>query len=397
MSSINSRGQILHGVGGGQVSIDNVPFSQGAAGGWVNDDIVFFADGEDEWVTALYDVKTKNRQRAIVDPNNPYYGCGANTLFAGGGVWAGWLDGWGLYSSKDFNRSRAGLLGVGPDGAIGYKLLYHSDGPSIAREFDDDEWKITNGHASDLMLVGDRRAIWRESGIIHVLGIPQPQQLGNAWHPHIFLIEGRWWVSYFCMEAGVVLHPIGSFFGYTLSPAGVDCWHNGRVLADGTLRFALSSGEGEQPGQMRAMDIDFSIPVVNLAPPTVHNDAPPHNDAPHNDVPPSHNDVPPHNDVPQHNDVPPPIEEDDMLKAYGKVMEGFLPGTEIDNGNGTVSVQKPNGKFLCVTPEGSVEERDTPGGLWESFKKGKGCIIAERDGGESGPKVYVLSMAESLE
>ena len=80
-----------------------------------------------------------------------------------------------------------------------------------------------------------------------------------------------------------------------------------------------------------------------------------------------------------------------MIIAYSdKVQPGFAACTEVDNGNGTISLQKPNGKFLAVTPEGSVEERDTPGGVWESFKKGSNCIIAERDGEAKGPLVYVL-------
>lgn len=80
--------------------------------------------------------------------------------------------------------------------------------------------------------------------------------------------------------------------------------------------------------------------------------------------------------------------------AYAPPVHGFLPGTISDNGNGTVSVQKPNGQWLCVTPEGRVEERPTGGGLWESFRKGKACLIAERDGGAAGPVVYVLPLAE---
>ena len=79
-----------------------------------------------------------------------------------------------------------------------------------------------------------------------------------------------------------------------------------------------------------------------------------------------------------------------MLKAYGPLLPGFKPGSEHDNGNGTISVQKPNGKWLCVTPDGNIEERDSPCGLWESFLVGNGCLIAERDGGDRGPLVYVL-------
>ena len=75
--------------------------------------------------------------------------------------------------------------------------------------------------------------------------------------------------------------------------------------------------------------------------------------------------------------------------AYGPLMKDFAPGVEHDNGNGTVSVQKPNGKWLCVTPPGVVEERDTPGGVWESFLKGPNGYIADREL-DGVPVVYVL-------
>lgn len=76
--------------------------------------------------------------------------------------------------------------------------------------------------------------------------------------------------------------------------------------------------------------------------------------------------------------------------GYGAPIPGFLAGDLIDNGNGTVSVRKANGKILCVTPEGDMQERDSPGGPWESFRRGKGCLIAERDGGG----FHVLPLAE---
>lgn len=80
--------------------------------------------------------------------------------------------------------------------------------------------------------------------------------------------------------------------------------------------------------------------------------------------------------------------------AYAPPVAGFHPGDLVDNGNGTVSVKKPNGQFLCVTPDGHLEERPGAGGLWESFRKGKSSLIAERDGGAAGPRVYVLPIAE---
>lgn len=89
----------------------------------------------------------------------------------------------------------------------------------------------------------------------------------------------------------------------------------------------------------------------------------------------------------------PPIPVEDLMLAYGPIVPGFKPGKDHDNGNGTISVQKPNGKWLCVTPDGGIEERDTPGGAWESFIKSGNSIVAERDGGARGTLVYVLAVA----
>ncbi len=72
--------------------------------------------------------------------------------------------------------------------------------------------------------------------------------------------------------------------------------------------------------------------------------------------------------------------------AYGPPLIGFVLGELVDNGNDTVSIQKPNGKYVCVTPEGVVQERDAPGGPWESYTKAEGVLLAQRDGG----RVYLL-------
>lgn len=101
-------------------------------------------------------------------------------------------------------------------------------------------------------------------------------------------------------------------------------------------------------------------------------------------VPPKPEPIPP---------TPEPPKEPEMI-AYAPPVPGFLAGELVDNDNGTVSVLKPNGKYLCVTPDGGIEERDSPGGLWESFTQGATSLIAERDGGNRGPLVYVLPMAQ---
>lgn len=77
--------------------------------------------------------------------------------------------------------------------------------------------------------------------------------------------------------------------------------------------------------------------------------------------------------------------------AYAAPIAGFLPGDLVPHPENPslLALKKPNGKFVCVTPDGKIEERDAAGS-WESFRRGKSSsLIAERDG-----KVYVLPCAE---
>ena len=81
--------------------------------------------------------------------------------------------------------------------------------------------------------------------------------------------------------------------------------------------------------------------------------------------------------------------------AYGPPIRDFARGEEHDNGNGTISIRKLNGKWLAVTPAGAVEERDAPGGPWESFVRGDTGYVAQREGPGGEILVYVLAYVEA--
>lgn len=94
-----------------------------------------------------------------------------------------------------------------------------------------------------------------------------------------------------------------------------------------------------------------------------------------------------------------------MSIAYGLPLPGFAPGDLVPNPDGTVSIRKPSGHYVTVTPDGKVEERplkadgtpeDRPEviaayrpGAWESYHRGKTSVLAERDG-----KVWPLLIIE---
>src|SRR5215471_9213818 len=112
MSTINGRQQVGHGTGGGFASIDNVAFSRGAWGGWIDDDRAFFANGDDNWIASVYVQSSGAIRRAVLNPANPQYAAGWNSGYAGGGVWAGWLAGTGpqrgLFTSDGWHAPDAG-------------------------------------------------------------------------------------------------------------------------------------------------------------------------------------------------------------------------------------------------------------------------------------------------
>lgn len=243
MSGLNSVGAIGSGVGGGALTLNNVAIHPGTYAGWLDDDHLFFANGTDGWIGALYEISTGT----ITNVGVPM-----NVGFAGGGRWASWGGGGiGLVTSWGFDQPAAGLLGMGQAGTLGYKPVYQSLGPTVALEVDGSQWTITAGHAYDLYFPGPRQAIWQEQNVLKVAGLPVPVQIGSAWRPYAFLANSRWWILYYSSVAGIVLHPIdNASLGYVIVPPGVSAWHSARLLASGLIKVALFNSESEQAGTM---------------------------------------------------------------------------------------------------------------------------------------------------
>jgi hypothetical protein len=285
MSTINGQRQVGHGVGGGNASIDNQPkVVPGGWAGWIDDDNCYVANGADGWIESIFTQSTGQVRRAITDPANPRFGAGINSGFSGGGVWAGWAGYQppdprrGLATSTGLHFPDAGLLGVGPDGALGFKPSYQSLGPTMVLELAGQQrvaaaggspealaalegelradglyWQLSGGSAGDLCLLGQQRAIWQEGNRIHVFNLTQPLQLGAAGWPKAYLCAGRWWLSYWSDVAGIILHPFDELNGVTVVPPGVSMWHSARSF-DTQIVFALFPFEAEQAGQLLGAD-----------------------------------------------------------------------------------------------------------------------------------------------
>lgn len=274
MPHINSRGQIAHGVGGALASVDNVPFAKGGVGGWITDDEVLFADGNDDsWEPCSYNVHTQE-----ITPLSGGGGGAAVAYGSGTGHWA--VAGGpakGIRASTGFVAPDAGLMGMGPDGTLGYKPQYHSHGPTVGRDLvleqairqaiqrgeasvdqlKDIEWEITPGHTYSLQLLDERRAIWMEGFNVRVQNLPIPlvADTVDVWAARAAFCGGEWWITYYSAKHGIVLHPFDSFEGFVVLASG-NGWHNLRAISPDAIRVAVSRGEGEQPGDIWFKDFD---------------------------------------------------------------------------------------------------------------------------------------------
>jgi hypothetical protein len=286
-------GDVEHGVGGGNASINNRAFSPGGAGGWRDPDHAVFANGADAWIVSTFNKRTGEIRRVEfpVDEGAPTIAAAApralraysrtlartlaapavvdvetaaNVAYAGGGHVAAWLgsrgEDRGLYSTTGLRLKDAGLLGMGPDGALAYKPSYQSNGPTIVRELTGDEWQITPGHAAALQLLGARRGIWMEGFSVRVENLPTPQYHagGGIWKAQAAYAGGQWWICYYSGEKGIVLHPFASSArAFPILPVG-DGWHAIAPIGPNTIRIAISRTEGEGAGDIWGYDLDVT-------------------------------------------------------------------------------------------------------------------------------------------
>lgn len=258
-ADLNSRGQVVAGVGSFGVTIDKVPVpgagqAQGAAsGGWFNDDtaLVQVCDAN-PCTLALYDQRTGVLSRILGTR-------GGNDVRGKGGVWAAWLaaPGVGLYASTGLHLPEAGLLDVGPTGEIAY-VPVRQDGTGVnVREKDGTDWRLTDGAFIEVRMLGQRRAIAQtfQAGAV-AFGLPQPRLLpGGQWMPRAVEVQGQWWIGYFNANLGYVLHPWNSFDGWVIAPPGVDAFGPTLAALNGTIiRTASATHAGETAADIRVID-----------------------------------------------------------------------------------------------------------------------------------------------
>lgn len=253
MPRLSVNGNIGMGIAGHQGSINGnlIPGAFGVY--WMNGQDTAFINSNDVGITKY------NFVTGVRTPQDPH---AANDLRAGGDVWAAWLDHYGLFASTGHYDPVAGLLDVGPDGAIGYTPNRQSGVGCNVREVSGEVWNLTGGLVAELELLGAKRAIWRDFNFkFHTVNIPPTVQCpGGAWFPHAVFLNGEWWAMYFAGNYGLVLHPFSSTIGYVITPPGQDAWQPTCVaLANNVVRVCWSTTAGEGPNDYRIFDCNIDV------------------------------------------------------------------------------------------------------------------------------------------
>lgn len=368
MPRLNPRAEVTSGDLGPPIVVGGVTVYGGVA--WVDDDrtINQVCDGSGEAGCVIRTLTTRTGEVETVSER------GANFIVANGGLWAAYLSGYGSYTSSGARYPYVGA--VGPDGSYAVKAggagpwdVYDRTGHWL--------YRLTDGDAFDLQLLSDGCAIWRPSpqpeAPILTRGVPVPQTIGPCYGVQMILVAGRWWAMY--QSGRVVVHPHDApGAGYDVTTG--DSYGRDLVLVPGNnprlVRLTWSDSPAQNQGSVRVLDLALDESHTNPEPPDPPKPEPP-DPAP---IPPTPEPTPP---------------KEPTMIAYSAPVPGFLAGTlePHPDGGDAVAIRKPNGKIVCCTPEGQIEERDSPG-AWEKFRKSGGKLIAERD----GDRVYVLGLAE---
>lgn len=85
--------------------------------------------------------------------------------------------------------------------------------------------------------------------------------------------------------------------------------------------------------------------------------------------------------------IPTPPQEPSMLYLDSTTITSLLPGNAVNNGDGTISIQRADGLYWSLSPQGKWDTRPNDGtpidqykpGPWESFKRGSNGLVADRD------------------
>jgi hypothetical protein len=261
MPVLNSLGNALMGVGDGPASIDRIKIADvGGGGQWLNDLTALYQTRKNgTYLLETYSFQTGSKE--------PFAHRGANHLVAGGGRFAAWLNGYGMYG--DLTDPEAYPLAASRDGAIAYIPHYHVGlGFRVVASDDSTTLVVPGVDCKDLQLHSATQASWRDnSGKLFTIGIPEPTVLGPLTRPRraVSPTGEVWWVYWAGDNIGLVAHPENSFQGYLIESQPLAFNHDA-IFVERFLRVVYSKRQGELPDDLVTRNFNPHLdPRIDLA------------------------------------------------------------------------------------------------------------------------------------
>jgi hypothetical protein len=193
---------------------------------------------------------------------------------AGGGGVAAWEDFLGGPLVVRDSRGRAwpdaGLhRGCSPDGAYALKVARNSYGPWDVIEPDGSRWRLTDGDAHDIQLLGARQAIWMIQNAHYAtpgLPIVFPTELTYGGRAAFIPEEHRYVLAYqrqsdgaFVCDGHIVLPPSDQYFSADIE------------YRDGRVRLTWSPSQADVNPQL----LELTLAEIHAQPPSVPPDPTP--------------------------------------------------------------------------------------------------------------------------
>jgi len=254
------------------------------------------------------------------------------------------------------------------DGDENGRLLFVSDDfkQIVVVEPDGTDWTFFVGdhvNFGNVRLIQDGFVYLDEShpnSMMFQVGAGQPAPLktiDTAFNPYAFRYNNKWWLFYH--NNATYLHPFDSTIGYKFDASyAPDIF----VEPNGSAHIALTYSPGEGPETITIKNVILGQGMVQLV-----NEPP---------IP-----IPPEPIPPQPIPVPPqPVEK--RMKSDFTVTElvNLQDVLEVPHpqGQGTVALKMPNGKYKSLSPQGNWGDSDNAGS-WERFLPGGGGWYAYRN------------------
>lgn len=276
MPFLNSLGEWAAGVGTGNASWGSasgtglVVWTPGGNTCWLDDNTLVAK----HCPASSCAIKTQNirgtAEEVTVAPR------GAENISAGGGVWAAWLGGYGVFTSTELLKPASWISprSVGPDGAIAIQRTYQANGWDVF-EKDGSQWVLTEKDATDIHLLGSHRAFWVEGGEPKVVGgIPLPKPVTRPfWGLRMLETPDQgWWILYQESKQGRLVLQDEDGKGYVITTG--EAFAPDFVLLQSaasadTIRVVWSTTAEENPEDVLVRDInvdsEFRIDLQNLS------------------------------------------------------------------------------------------------------------------------------------